>query len=162
LPVESVSWDNIAGSSGFLERANRFADGEDRFYLPTEAQWEYACRAGISGAHSGNLDQIAWYDENAGSKTRPVGQKKANAWGLHDMQGNVREWCADWYGPYPRGAVADPDGATSGSYRVFRGGGWVSVAYYCRVANRRNDYPAYSCNSVGFRPTRSSVSQNGR
>jgi formylglycine-generating enzyme required for sulfatase activity len=163
LPVESVSWDDIAGSGGFLERANRFADGESRFSLPTEAQWEYACRAGTTGAHSGNLDQIAWYQGNAGSKTHSVGQTKANAWGLHDMHGNVWEWCADWYGSYPTGAVADPSGATSSSRRVVRGGSCDNVAVGCRVANRRYvTYPGYGYDYMGFRFTRSSVSQNGR
>ena len=162
LPVELVSWNDIASSGGFLEMANRFADGEDRFSLPTEAQWEYACRAGTTGTHSGDLDKIAWYDRNAGSKTHPVGQKKANTWGLHDMQGNVREWCADRYEPYPTGAVVAPDGANSGSYRVYRGGSWDYNAYYCRVADRDYYDPSHAYYSMGFRLVRSSVSQNGR
>jgi formylglycine-generating enzyme required for sulfatase activity len=162
LPVESVSWNDIAGSGGFLEKVNGFAGGQNSFCLPTEAQWEYACRAGTIGAHSGNLDQIAWYADNAGSKTHPVGRKKANAWGLHDMQGNVQEWSADWYGSYPTSAASDPGGSTSGSGRVHRGGGWDNSVSYCRVAFRCNSYPASGDSRVGFRLARSSAPQSGR
>ena len=156
LPVESVSWNDIASTGGFLEKANRFAGGEGRFSLPTEAQWEYACRAGTTGVYAGNLDQMAWFAENSGMKTHPVSQKQANAWGLQDMHGNVWEWCADWHGPYPD-TVTNPQGAPSGSYRVRRGGSWGGHAYHCRVADRGRSYPAGSDGSVGFRIARSSA-----
>ncbi|MEN9974948.1 MAG: hypothetical protein RLZZ282_954, partial [Verrucomicrobiota bacterium] len=155
LPVEKVSWNEIAGPSGFIEKANQAGSG--RFSLPTEAQWEYACRAGTTGPAAGDLDAMAWYSKNSGGETHPVAGKKPNAWGLHDMLGNVFEWCADWYGDYPSGPVTDPLGAVSGSYRVRRGGGWGYDAGYCRVANRRNSYPTGSYFSIGFRLARSSV-----
>ena len=110
LPVECVSWDDISGPGGFLEKANRFAAEGGKFSLPTEAQWEYACRAGTTTALNNgtnltsetdaypNLDEVAWYRENSSGTTHPGGLKKANAWGLHDMHSNLWEWCADWYG----------------------------------------------------------------
>ncbi len=119
--------------------------------LPTEAQWEYAARAGEAGRVSGGtLDEVAWYDGNSGSETHPVGTKKPNAWGLHDMIGNVSEWCADCYESELEGGV-DPRGAAS------RGGGWNDNAYYCRVASRLNYGPSYSPYDIGFRVARSSV-----
>ncbi len=126
--------------------------------LPTEAQWEYAARAGETGPYSGGmLDEVAWYRGNSESETHPVGTKKPNAWGLHDMLGNVREWCADWYESELKGGV-DPRGAASGSYRVSRGGGWDSHANNCRVALRGNNDPTLSfSNRFGFRVARSSV-----
>jgi formylglycine-generating enzyme required for sulfatase activity/serine/threonine protein kinase len=157
LPVESVSWNDIAGPGGFIEKANQSGGDGGRFSLPTEAQWEYACRAGTTGAYAGEMDQMAWYDKNSGEKTHPVGLKKPNAWGLHDMHGNVWEWCSDWYGAYPDGAVTDPRGTVSGSARVGRGGSWGNIADYCRVAYRGNNYPAGNDGGVGFRPARSSV-----
>lgn len=157
LPVESVSLDDIAGSGGFIEKVNRFAGKEGAFSLPTEAQWEYACRAGTSGLYAGNLDSLAWYDENSGGKPHPVGLKTPNAWGLHDMHGNVWEWCADWDGPYSESAVADPVGATSGSLRVIRGGCWVNSAIGTRCANRHHIWPNDAYYSIGFRVARSSV-----
>src|SRR5690606_32494470 len=107
----------------------------------TEAQWEYACRAGTTGDYAGNLEAMAWYDTNSGSTTHSVAQKRANAWGLHDMHGNVWEWCADFYRNYPGGSVRDYTGPTSGSDRIFRGGGWRLSASGCRSANRIWDEP---------------------
>jgi formylglycine-generating enzyme required for sulfatase activity len=103
------------------------------------------------------LGAKAWYNENSGKKAHPVGQKQANAWGLYDMQGNVREWCDDWYGNYSIGTVTDPTGPASGSYRVVRGGGWFYDAYYCRVAYRGYDNPSITYGNIGFRVARSSV-----
>jgi formylglycine-generating enzyme required for sulfatase activity/cyclophilin family peptidyl-prolyl cis-trans isomerase len=162
LPVESVSWNAIAGPGGFIDKLNKIATADGgRFKLPTEAQWEYACLAGTVGPYDGGLDQMAWYRENSGNRTHTVGQKKANAWGLHDMHGNVWEWCADWNRAYPEGAVRDPSGPDSGSARVRRGGSWGSDAYYCHVAHRSSYHPAMSYDDIGFRIARSSAPQSG-
>jgi len=124
LPVEQVSWEEAMEFCRKLterERAaGRLASGY-AYTLPTEAQWEYACRAGTTGAYAGDLDAMGWNDGNSGSQTHAVGQKRANGWGLYDMHGNVWEWCLDWYGDYPSGSVVDPRGASSGSSRVYRG-----------------------------------------
>jgi formylglycine-generating enzyme required for sulfatase activity len=157
LPVETVSWNDIAGLDGFIEKVNQTATAGGRFALPTEAQWEYACRAGTTGADSGDIEQMAWYSKNSGYKTQPVAGKRSNTWGLHDMRGNVWEWCSDWHGKYAHVPATDPPGATSGSYRVLRGGSWFSYASDCRVANRNSGNPAYSFNFIGFRVARSSV-----
>ncbi len=121
------------------------------YSLPTEAQWEYACRATTTGDYAGNLDEMAWY---AGKTTHEVGKKKPNAWGLYDMHGNVWEWCSDWYGGYSSGTVTDLSGANSGSHRVDRGGGWGSPANYCRSANRSGIAPDDRDGGLGFRLVR--------
>ncbi|MBP5760986.1 MAG: formylglycine-generating enzyme family protein, partial [Verrucomicrobia bacterium] len=132
------------------------------YTLPTESQWEYACRAGTTTAlNSGKnlsdkvecpeMDEVGWYGYNSDDKTHPVGQKQPNAWGLYDMHGNVYEWCLDWYGAYPASSVTDPKGASSGSDRVIRGGSWFSDALNCRSAYRDGSYPDYSWFSFGFR-----------
>ena len=120
---------------------------------PTEAQWEYACRAGTTGAYAGNgLDAMGWYADNAGNGTHPVGQKQANAWGLYDMHGNVWERCRDWYDDYPSGAVTDPAGPSdSDAKRVLRGGGWDGNANCCRSARRGGTYDGNRHFNVGFR-----------
>jgi formylglycine-generating enzyme required for sulfatase activity len=163
LPVESVSWNDICGNEartgGFLGKLNQLQPTGGRFDLPTEAQWEYACRAGKTGDDDEDLDAKAWYWENSASKTHPVSQKQANTWGLHDMQGNVWEWCADWKADYPTSAVTDPTGPDSGSVRVIRGGGWSGGAHRCRVAIRNYDNPSYTISNIGFRVARSSVPQ---
>ena len=170
LPVEWVSWDAIAGPGGFMEKVNRFAAAGGIFSLPTEAQWEYACRAGtVSSLNNGknltirfgpcpNIDEVAWYRENSDCKTHPVGEKKANAWGLHDMHGNVWEWCSDRSGDYPTGPVADPQGPSTGANRILRGGRWFTDAAYCRAAYRKDSRPTNGRHGFGFRVTRSSVS----
>jgi len=135
-------------------RWNRNANG---YRLPTEAQWEYACRAGTTTAyHTGNTisDNTGWYDANSERKTHEVGKKPANAWGLFDMHGNVHEWCWDWYGDYESGAQTDPTGASSGSIRVIRGGSWFNSAEYVRSAYRGSPYPADRFGSIGFRLVR--------
>ena len=161
LPVESVSWNDICGNEartgGFLGKLNQLQANGGRFDLPTEAQWEYACRAGNTGDDEGDLGEKAWYSDNSDSKTHPVGQKQANAWGLHDMQGNVWEWCADWKADYPTSAVIDPTGPASGSGRVRRGGSWNYDANYCRVAYRNDNNPSYTNSIIGFRVARGSV-----
>ena len=133
------------------------------FRLPTEAEWEYACRAGTTtavyvnyGDRNRELGDIAWWDWNSGNATRNVGKKLPNAWGLYDMIGNVWEWCWDRYGFYPTGSVTDPTGPSSGSVRVRRGGSWDCVAGNVRSAARGYD-PGRRFNSLGFRPALSSV-----
>jgi formylglycine-generating enzyme required for sulfatase activity len=164
-PVENVSWlDAVAYVNKLSDReglpraydANGgFAGLDCRGYrLPTEAEWEYACRAGSSAARYGDLDQVAWYKENAGSTTRPVAQKRPNAWGLYDMLGNVWEWTNDWYGFYPTGAVTDPVGPASAGIRVVRGGSWFSFARFVRAAHRRRATPFDRDLNLGFRPLR--------
>lgn len=132
--------------------------------LPTEAEWEYACRAGSKGDYcfgdnAAELDDYAWYGENSGERMQPVGQKKSNAWGLHDMHGNVCEWCADWYTPYEVSArkqrtLIDPKGGASGSSRVYRGGAWYSSARSVRSASRGGYSPDFSYTDLGFRLAR--------
>jgi formylglycine-generating enzyme required for sulfatase activity len=161
LPVVYVSWNNICGNevrtAGFLGKLNQLQANGGRFDLPTEAQWEYAARAGNTGDDDGDLGVKAWYSDNSDSKTHSVGQKQSNAWGLCDMQGNVWEWCADWKANYPTGTATDPTGPTSGSNRVVRGLGRVSVgAYGCRFAHRHENVPSYSNRDIGFRVVRSS------
>lgn len=163
LPLEQVSWNDICGNEartgGFLGKLNQLQANGGRFDLPTEAQWEYACRAGTTDDDDGELGAKAWYSDNSDNKTHPVGQKQANAWGLKDMQGNVSEWCADWKADYPTSAVTDPTGPASGSDRVLRGHGWNDNANYCRVADRFNYNPYDSAFYVGFRVVRSSGPQ---
>ena len=154
LPIENVSWDDAVAFCRKLteqhRRSGALAEGW-AWRLPTEAEWEYAARAGTTGPRHGDLAAIAWYDGNSGSKTHPVQKKEPNVWGLHDMMGNVWEWCADWYGEYPRTAATDPMGPSSGSNRVCRGGGWHYGAGHCRSANRRGYAPGVRSLDLGFR-----------
>jgi formylglycine-generating enzyme required for sulfatase activity len=160
-PVEQVSWYEAVEYCRKLTAKQRaegiLADGWE-WRLPTEAEWEYAARAGTTGARYGKLDTIAWRDGNSGDEPHPVKQKTANAWGLYDMIGNVWEWCSDWYGGYPTGSVTDPTGPSSGSFRVLRGGSWVDAAWGARSAFRFRD-PGGRLNNfaLGFRPALSSV-----
>ncbi len=148
-PVESVSWED---AQLFIQKLNERAGGG--FRLPTEAEWEYACRAGMTNAMGRDLSTLAWYRETSEGATRPVGEKGPNAWGLMDMLGNVAEWCQDWYGPYPRGTVHDPTGPASGHRRVVRGGSWLSDERQCRAAARQAEFPDTRENSIGFRVAR--------
>jgi formylglycine-generating enzyme required for sulfatase activity len=151
LPVEHVSWDD---AQEFIKKVNGSGviPGGWKMALPTEAQWEYACRAGDTGAYSGgDINQMAWYERNSSNTTHVVGIKKANAWGLHDMHGNVSEWCADWYKDDLQEG-ADPSGANSGVRRVSRGGSWSFNASYCRAACRNGHYPGNRVRLLGFRP----------
>ena len=157
LPVECVTWHNATNFCAKLnaqeKAAGRLPSGYE-YTLPTEAQWEYACRAGTTGDYNVNgatLSDLGWYADNSNSKTHPVGQKKPNAWGLYDMHGNVWEWCLDWYGDYPSSAVTDPKGPSSGSDRVIRGGGWSGNANRCRSAYRNLNYPGFGYGHIGFR-----------
>lgn len=152
LPVENVSWDD---AQKFISRLNA-ATGKN-YRLPTEAEWEYAARGGNQSRgykYSGSnlLVDVAWFWDNSGSTTHPVGTKQPNELGIYDMSGNVYEWCYDWYGTYPASAQQDPMGASSGSFRVRRGCGWDSNASGCRVACRGSFYSAgYLSNSNGIR-----------
>ena len=148
-PVRCVSWHDTQEFIAVLNEQESEAGYQYR--LPTEAEWEYAARAGTSGARYGELDEIAWYAGNSGETIHPVGQKLANAWGLHDMLGNVWEWTADWYRSYPG---ADDEFDYSGSRRVFRGGGWSDGAWYVRSAYRSITSPGYRFNFIGFRLVR--------
>ena len=155
LPVEQVSWEDV---QEFLRRLNT-EEGVVRYRLPTEAEWEYAARAGTATAYSfgsdvSRLDEYAWYGGNAAHTSHPVGLLKPNAWGLHDMHGNVWEWVHDCYETYPTGAVTDPQGPTSGGSRVFRGGGRSNVAWRCRSSSRGYCPPESRLDAVGFRVLR--------
>jgi len=176
-PVTCVSWDDTQEFIGKLNEQE--LESRYTYRLPTEAEWEYAARAGTTGWRYGKLDEIAWYSDNSGGRRHPVGEKRANAWGLHDMLGNVREWTADGYGPYPgadyefygtqrlsryrigarwAGTVPQPgadyviDG--TGSVRVARGGGWGNGAWYVRSAARTAFSPSGRSSGIGFRLVR--------
>ena len=141
-PVENLSWDDC---QGFLSKLNAKTRGiRGTFQLPSEAQWEYACRAGSTtrycfGDDESQLGDYAWYEANMAGKTHPVGEKKPNAWGLYDMHGNVWEWCQDWYDDYPKSAVDDPVGPPMGAAHVDRGGSWIlpAVLVVRRAASAR-------------------------
>ena len=156
-PVECVSWDDANAFCAKLTERERDAGRlpqNMKYTLPTEAQWEYACRAGTTtrfytGNAESDLARAAWYDGNSGSKTHAVGQKEPNAWGLYDMHGNVYEWCADRYDSSLRGGT-DPSGASSGSHRVLRGGDWDAPVRLCRSALRGYNSPGYR-GGLGFR-----------
>lgn len=149
-PVERVSWND---TQAFIGRLN-VRTGGSLYRLPTEAEWEYPARAGTTGDRYGDLDAIAWHAGNSGERTRPVGQKTANAWGLHDMLGNVFEWVQVWWGDYPGETVADPRGPGSGEFGVFRGGSWIVGASHCRSSNRYDFKPGSHLGFLGFRLAR--------
>ena len=149
--VEDITWH---GAQEFIRRLNEGESGSGyRYRLPTEAEWEYAARAGTVGARYGDLDEIAWYEDNS-ADVHPVGLKQANGWGLHDMLGNVWEWTADWYGQYQTGLVTDPQGPGKGSDRVARGGSWYSGAKSVRSADRLDSSPGTDYFNIGFRLVR--------
>ena len=160
LPVERVSWDEAVLYCQKLTERERAAGRitvQQAYRLPTESEWEYAARAGTTGARYGELDAIGWYSSNAGGKTHVVKQKLPNAWGLYDMIGNVWEWCGDWYGTYPSGTVTDPTGPNSGTLRVVRGDSWNFDASGARSAYRGGNHPGDQDFTLGFRPALSSV-----
>lgn len=157
LPVEGVSWwdavrfCNALSEDEGLTPAYRMRGEDvardsaaDGYRLPTEAEWEHACRAGTSGPRYGPLDDIAWYRGNSGERPHPAGGRLPNAWGLHDMLGNVWEWCWDVY-----------DAEVYGTYRVLRGGGWFDEHWSCRASVRRRSHPSFRVDDVGFRLARS-------
>jgi formylglycine-generating enzyme required for sulfatase activity len=173
LPVEQVSWEECQ------EFCTRLRSRHPRFEarLPTEAEWEYACRAGTTSAYNDGsacteprgkdpaLEKLGWFDKNNKTRTHPLGwsdknsktrthpvrEKEANRWGLYDMHGNVWEWCEDWYGGYTADDQVDPTGPASGSARVSRGGSWSTQAGYCRSSYRLRGYPHDRFYSLGFR-----------
>ncbi len=151
-PVENVSWlDAMAFCRKLNDReraAGRLPPGY-AYTLPTEAQWEYACRAGTTGPYAGNPETMAWHKENSGGTTHPVGQKQPNAWGLRDMYGNVLQWCSDWYGDYPGGVLTDPTGPERGHYRMARGGSWRVGLF--RSASRSGGSSGRRDYTIGFR-----------
>jgi len=160
-PVETVSWRdavsfcNAVSDLAGLKPCYSFSDDceeisfdvkSDGFRLPTEAEWEFACKAGTTIIRYGKIDEIAWYKGNSEGKTNDVGTKKPNAWGLYDMLGNVWEWCSDIY-----------DGKDFGSYRIFRGGGWNDEERGCLATNRRKSHPtSFKIDDLGFRIARNS------
>ncbi|MCU7820601.1 formylglycine-generating enzyme family protein [Kitasatospora sp. DSM 101779] len=159
LPVEGVSWwdavrfcNALSAREGLSPAYRLHEDGEgigldasaDGYRLPTEAEWEHACRAGTDGPRYGPLDEIAWYRGNSGERLHEVGGKQPNAWGFHDMLGNVWDWCWDVY-----------DAEVYGSYRVLRGGGWFDEHWSCRASARRRSHPTFTVDDVGFRLARS-------
>ena len=151
-PVENVSWDDVQLFIGKLNAQ----EGHNRYRLPTEAEWEYAARAGSAttygfGDDPGQLGNHAWYKDNAGNQTHPVGQKQPNAWGLFDMHGNVWEWVRDWMEDYKAGAVTDPQGPGTGDSRVLRGGSWLDDAGVCQTATRFSTTPRSRFGRIGFR-----------
>src|SRR5262245_54133152 len=154
LPVENVSWNE---AKDFCRRLSEMTGAKYR--LPTEAEWEYACRARTEGPYAGDLDAIAWYGNILEIKTRPVGRKQPNAFGIYDMHGNVWEWCEDdWHKSYanaPGDGSAWVDKPSRGSYRVVRGGDWNDNAVICRSANRSAEAPANRLAAfLGFRVAR--------
>jgi formylglycine-generating enzyme required for sulfatase activity len=155
-PVECVSWLDAVEFCKKLSELPEEKKAGRVYRLPTEAEWEYACRAGSKSAYSfgessKSLGDYAWFDENSNGQTHPVGEKKANAWGLYDMHGNVWEWCSDWIGEYPNGAVSDPVGPRENSDRVIRGGCLCDVAAGCRSGSRYWSDPSGHVSSDGFR-----------
>jgi formylglycine-generating enzyme required for sulfatase activity len=180
-PVEMVSWNDAVAYANALSRREGLAECYSGYVgasflgltctgyrLPTEAEWEYAARAGTTGTAHGQLDSVAWYADNSGNQAHWVGQKLPNAWGLYDMLGNVWEWTGDWYDEYlgsvkdPMGdwidvypgVGSDPTGDARGTLRVYRGGSWYGVDRGARAANRVGAVPATRSSSLGFRLVR--------
>lgn len=158
-PVVNISWNEavsfcnlLSQKAGLKECYSISNDGEniicdwesDGYRLPSEAEWQYACKAGTTSYRYGELDKIGWYNENSGGKIHEVGRKEPNAWGLYDMLGNVWEWCWDLY-----------DEKVYGSYRIFRGGSWAEEARGCGASCRRRSHPSFCIDDLGFRLVRS-------
>ena len=158
-PVESISWKDAVEFCNQLSKAEgldlcylfsienetiTFNSKANGYRLPTEAEWEFACKANTTGIRYGQLDEIAWYKKNSNGSTQPIGTKAPNTWGLYDMLGNVWEWCSDIY-----------DETVYGSYRIFRGGGWSDEPRSCMATNRRRSHPiAFKIDDLGFRIAR--------
>jgi formylglycine-generating enzyme required for sulfatase activity len=156
LPVEKASWNDAIGFCKKLSELPEEKKAGREYRLPTEAEWEYACRAGSKTAYSfddeeGLLPEYGWFNRNSSDRTHSVGLLEPNAWGLYDMHGNVSEWCSDWYGEYSKAAVSDPFGPREGAHRVMRGGSWLYLSEHCRTANRSHSDPLLSGTYGGFR-----------
>jgi formylglycine-generating enzyme required for sulfatase activity len=160
-PVEMVSWNDASNyCARFTQQeaaAGMLAPGW-QYRLPTEAEWEYACRAGTTTRFSygddpgyADLDSYAWYKDDSEIETHSVGKKMPNPLGLCDMHGDVAEWCQDWYASYPSGTVADPQGPATGQHRVCRGGSWNHTGGWCRSAQRFHNSPTTTSDLIGFR-----------
>ena len=153
LPVEQVSWEDAREFAlkltEFHHKMGLISVGW-RWDLPTEAQWEYACRVRKPGEFYGAIDLVAWYQLNSKRQTHPVGTRQPNAWGLLDMHGNVGKWCLDWYRQYPFEAVTHPVGPAFGTFRVYRGGGWSDAPRCCRSAYRGRSVPDFRSSNIGF------------
>jgi formylglycine-generating enzyme required for sulfatase activity len=165
LPVENVSWDLC---QSFVTKLSQRAEGH-RFRLPTEAEWEYACRAGCTAGpgapEPAAVGELAWFGENAGGRTHAIGTRKPNAWGLHDMYGNVWEWCEDWIGEYPTGPVSDPSGPASWQStggKVLRGGAWNNIRAHVNSTFRHDANPDMVMRYYGFRCAASVAELDGR
>ena len=155
-PVENVTWEDAVEFCRRLSELPEEKRAGRGYRLPTEAEWEYACRAGSTSAYSYGdstepLADHGWFAGNAEDRSQPVGTRKPNAWGLYDMHGNVWEWCADWYAPYNAADVDSPRGPDQGTLRVLRGGGWYDEATECRAADRRWSDPTVGSDCDGFR-----------
>mgnify|MGYP006159474219 CR=1 FL=1 len=155
-PVEQVSWEDAVEFCRKLSELSAEKAAGNVYRLPTEAQWEYACRAGTTtqfsfGDDESDLGDYAWYRENSANTSHPTGMKLPNAWGLYDMHGNVWEWCQDRYGDYPSGSVTDPTGPVGGSDRVIRGGSFYHPALSCRSPDRDAGHDPFLYNGMGFR-----------
>jgi len=158
-PVEKVTFLDASTYCSAVTQLERKAGRLPTSYeyrLPSEAEWEYACRAGTTnlfsfGDDAGKADQFAWTAENSDATTHPVGLKRPNPWGLYDMHGNVWEWCLDWYEPYPAAPLTNPAGPATSKFKVFRGGGWNQDIEYARSANRFMMSPSNGIHFVGFR-----------
>ncbi len=155
-PVERVSWDDI---QTFINKLNK-VEKTTKYRLPTEAEWEFSCRAGsvtnrfFDGDDIADLGIYAWHDGNSAAQTHPVAQKKPNTWGIYDMLGNVWEWCHDWYASYPSSNETDPKGPLNGSERVFRGGAWNLAPRGIRCAVHGYISPENRLRLIGFRLVR--------
>lgn len=148
-PIYFVTWPE---AQEFVKRLNTIRPNDGVIYrLPTEAEWEFAARAGTIGPYAGDLNAMAWHKTNSGTAAHPVGQKHPNVWGLYDMHGNVSEWCEDWFGGYERTAVTDPTGLPGGYLRIMRGGSWYVDAVKARSAYRSPTDPTYRNNNIGLR-----------
>ncbi len=175
-PVDNVSWVNAVVFCKKLSKLPEEKKAGRIYRLPTEAEWEFACRAGsVTKYHfeekntsasdyawlnlNMSVRDYAWFKLNSNEQTHPVGEKKANAWGLHDMHGNVSEWCSDWYGEYPKDPVSDPTGPSQGEYKVFRSGSFDQDLAWCRSGKRGHVAPLFSWYSIGFRIALNSESE---
>jgi formylglycine-generating enzyme required for sulfatase activity len=157
-PIVCVSWYEAQAFTQWLTEY----EGKGFYRLPTEAEWEYVCRAGTQTAFANghntksdgydlSMEQMGWFKKNSGDKIQPVGQKQPNSWGVFDMHGNVWEWCQDWCGNYPNQSVKDPNGPDKGDDRIIRGGYWDNDAHYCRSAARGDGISENRVGCIGFR-----------